>query len=134
MDGISFVRILVAAVAAVGVGFVWYHPKVFGTIWMRLTNLTPEMMEKGKKRMPLVAFLGLLASGVIAYVLSFMLPILVIPDWIGAVELGFWCWVGFIAPTMLGTVLWEQKPFKLYLLNSFYWLVSLVVMAVILVF
>ena len=54
-------------------------------------------------------------------------------DVIGAIELGFWSWVGFVAPTMLGVVLWEQKPIKLYLINALYWLVAFVAIAITLV-
>ena len=125
--------ILAAGIASVLVGWVWYHPKVFGTAWMRMTGLTPEMVERGKKRMPLMALIGLLASMLIAWVMSYVGILLGVYDWFSAVELGFWCWLGFVAPAMLGIVLWDQKPFKLYLINAFYWLVSFVVMAVILV-
>jgi len=55
-------------------------------------------------------------------------------DWIGAVELGIWSWIGFVAPAMLGQVLWEQKPFSLYLINAGYWLVSFIAMAIVLLF
>jgi hypothetical protein len=54
-------------------------------------------------------------------------------DWIGAVELAFWCWLGFVAPTMLGMVLWEMKPIKYYAMVAGYWLVAFIMMAVILV-
>ncbi|MBI4068551.1 DUF1761 domain-containing protein [Candidatus Kaiserbacteria bacterium] len=131
---VTFLPIFFAGVVSVVIGFIWYHPKVFGSFWIRLTNLSPEAVEKGKKRMPVMAFIGLLASMLVAYVMSFMLPVLVVPDWIGAIELAFWCWVGFVAPTMLGMVLWEQKSFKLYLINALYWLVSFVAIAEILVF
>lgn len=80
-----------------------------------------------------MAFIGLLAAMVVAYVMSYVSLAWGFYDWIGALELGFWCWVGFIAPTMLGMVLWEQKPFKLYLINVLYWLVALLVMAQIIV-
>jgi len=134
MVEVKLLSVLFAGITSVIIGFVWYHPRVFGSAWMRMTNLSPEMVERGKKKMPLMAFFGLLASMLAAYVMSFMLPVLVIPDWIGAIELGFWCWAGFVVPTMLGMVLWEQKSFKLYLINSLYWLVSLIAMAIVLLF
>lgn len=28
-------------------GFIWYHPKVFGTIWMRENGFTTENLKKG---------------------------------------------------------------------------------------
>lgn len=133
MSEIAFVPIFFAGVVSVVIGFIWYHPRVFGSTWTRLANLSPETVERGKKRMPLMAFVGLLASMLMAYVMAFMLPVLVIPDWIGAIEFAFWLWLGFVAPTMLGIVLWEQKSIKLYLINVSYWLVSFVAMALVLV-
>lgn len=42
---INFLAIFVAALSTLVVGFVWYHPKVFGTIWMKETGLTEESMK-----------------------------------------------------------------------------------------
>ena len=114
-------------------GVLWYHPRTFGTAWMRMVNITPEMAEKGKRRMPLMALVGFLAAMLIAWVMSYVGVLLGVYDWFGAVELGFWCWLGFVAPTALGTVLWDQKPFKLYLINVLYWLVAFILMALVLV-
>ena len=44
---INFIALLVAAIVTLVVGFIWYHPKVFGTIWMRENNLTEEDLKKG---------------------------------------------------------------------------------------
>jgi hypothetical protein len=99
-----------------------------------MVNLTPEQAERGKKRMPLMAFFGLLSAMLVAYVMTYVDAAWGFYDWSGAIELGFWCWAGFTAPTMLGMVLWEQKPFKLYLINALYWLVAMLVMAQIIVF
>lgn len=43
----KFLAILVAALTSFVVGFVWYHPKVFGTIWMKEAGLTQEQLAKG---------------------------------------------------------------------------------------
>lgn len=134
MVEVPFLSILLAGVACVALGFAWYHPRVFGSLWMRLTNLSPEQVEKGKQRMPLMALASFLASMLIAYIMAFMLPLLVIPDAIGAVEFAIWTWLGFVATTMLGRVLWEQKSFKLYLIDAFYWLAAFIIIGEILVF
>lgn len=133
MFEVTFLPILVAGIANVVLGMIWYHPKVFGTKWMALTGMTPEMAERGKKRMPIMAFLAFLAAMVVAYVMNYFGIAWGVFDWIGAVELGFWCWIGFTAPTMLGMVLWEMKPFKYYAITAGFWLVSFIMMAVILV-
>jgi hypothetical protein len=133
MYQVTFLPILLASVLAAGIGFVWYHPRVFGTIWMRASGVTPEMVERGKRRMPIYGFLGLLASMVVAYVMNYFGIAWGVYDWHGALQLAFWCWAGFIAPVMLGMVLWEQKPFRAYFINVTYWLVALCVMALVLV-
>src|SRR3989338_11025947 len=71
MFEVAFIRILFAGVASLVIGFVWYHPKVFGGAWTRMTNLSPEMVERGKKRMPLTALAGLIASMLVAYVMNY---------------------------------------------------------------
>src|SRR3989344_1440004 len=130
---VTFWPIVAAGVASVLIGWVWYHPRVFGTIWMRLANVTPEMAERGKKMMPLSVILSLAGSMLIAYVMNYVGIAFHIFDWVGAVfELALWCWLGFVVPTSLGTILWEQRPFKLYLINTLYWLATLIVMALIL--
>lgn len=128
------VAILGSGFVAVVVGMIWYHPNVFGTAWMRWSNLSPEMMERGKKKMPLMAFFGFLAATLVAYVMSYVSAAWGFSDWQGALQLGVWCWLGFVAPTMLGMVLWEQKPFRLYLIVVGYWLVVMLAMAQMIVF
>lgn len=131
---ISVLPILAAAIASVLLGWVWYHPRVFGGVWMRMTNMTPEMAERGKKRMLLSALVAALAAMLAAWVMSYIGILLGVYDWLGAVELGFWCWLGFTAPPMLGMVLWEMKPIRYYLIVAGYWLVAFIIMALILVF
>jgi hypothetical protein len=41
------VALFLSAVITLVVGFVWYHPKVFGTIWMRENNLTEDQLRTG---------------------------------------------------------------------------------------
>jgi hypothetical protein len=43
----NFISPVVAAFTTLLVGFVWYHPKVFGTAWMKEAGLTQEELEKG---------------------------------------------------------------------------------------
>ena len=131
---VAFLPIFVAGLVAVLIGWIWYHPSVFGSAWMRMSGITPEMAESGKKRMPLMAFFGLLAAMIVAYVMSYFALAWGVYDWIGALELGFWCWIGFTAPPMLGMVLSEHKPVRYYLIVSLSWLVSFIAMALVLLF
>lgn len=44
---INFIALLLAAIVTLVVGFIWYNPKVFGTIWMKENNLTIEQLRTG---------------------------------------------------------------------------------------
>ncbi len=133
MFAVSFILIFIAGIASVIIGMIWYNPRVFGTAWIDLSGMTPEQQERGKKNMPLRALFGLLASMLVAYVMSYFAIAWGVYDWLGALELAFWIWVGFVCPVLLGAVLWEGKPIRLFLINSSYWLVTLAVMAVIII-
>ena len=126
--------IVASGFAAVLLGMIWYHPKIFGGAWAHLSGMTPEMQATGKRRMPIMGFLAFLAAMLVAYVMTYVSAAWGFYNWTGGLQLGLWIWLGFVAPTMLGMVLFEQKPFRLYLINVFYWLVTLLVMAQFVVF
>jgi hypothetical protein len=50
----------------------------------------------------------------------------------GALMGAFFLWLGFIATVTLCTKLYEKKPWGLWLLDNAFWLISLMVMAIIL--
>ncbi|OOV26928.1 hypothetical protein BXU11_11245 [Flavobacterium sp. LM5] len=43
----NFQSLFVAALLTLFIGFVWYHPKVFGTIWMKEAGLTEDQLKTG---------------------------------------------------------------------------------------
>lgn len=69
---VNFLAILVAALSTLVVGMIWYNPKVFGTIWMNETGMTPE---KGKSANMAKTF-GLAIF--YAFLIAFILQMLVI--------------------------------------------------------
>ena len=46
---INFLAVLVAALSSFVVGFVWYNPKVFGTIWMNEIGMTEEKAKQAAR-------------------------------------------------------------------------------------
>jgi len=99
-----------------------------------MVGTTPEQAEAGKKKMLLMAFIGLFAAMWLAWVMSYVLQALGVSDRMGAVGVAFLLWAGFVAPIMLGVVLWEHRSFKLYLINAGYWLLTMLLMSVIINF
>ncbi|TRX22861.1 DUF1761 domain-containing protein [Flavobacterium franklandianum] len=68
----NFLAILTAAFSSFVVGFVWYNPKVFGTIWMKEAGFTQEQSEKGN----MLKIFGL--SFVYSFMIAFLMPAIVI--------------------------------------------------------
>ncbi|MCU0346000.1 MAG: DUF1761 domain-containing protein [Saprospiraceae bacterium] len=64
---INFLALLVAALVPMVLGFVWYHPKVFGTAWMAAAGMTEEKI-KGSN-MALIFGLSFLFALMLAFVM-----------------------------------------------------------------
>ena len=150
MDFLNIIAILVAAVSALGVGFIWYHPKVFGNAWMQASGITDEQMKGAN--MAKIFSLALF----FAFLLAMALPAIVIHQ-MGAFSLmggdssvalqsysDFMSDYGnhfrtfkhgvfhgvmagiFIALPILGTnALFERKSAKYIFINAGYWIVTL---------
>ena len=129
---INIWAVVAAAVAKIAVEFVWHGP-LLGNLWMRLTGLTPEKMAKNMGKAHMFSLVGSLAmSFVLAYSLVFASAYLQMGGVRAGIICGFGNWLGFIATVTLGSVAWEGKPWKLWLLLNSSYLVSLLVMGVIL--
>ncbi|XCF06483.1 DUF1761 domain-containing protein [Tamlana crocina] len=146
----NFLAMIVAAVSALVVGFIWYNPKTFGTAWMKAADMTEEKMKGAN--MAKIFGLALL----FAFLLSTALPGIVIH------QMGAFSLVGgdpanalpsyevfmadysdafrtfkhgvfhgvltgiFIALPILGTnALFERKSAKYIFINAGYWIVTL---------
>lgn len=129
---VNYLAVLVAAIASMVLGALWYSPMLFGSKWVKLMGWTQQEMEKRKKGMGKSYGIAFVGSLVMAYVLAIFIA------WAGAasvaagVQVGFWVWLGFLATTGLGTILWEGRPKELYAINTGYELVQLLVMGAIL--
>ena len=126
---VNYLAVLVAAIAGMIVGFIWYGP-LFGKMWMRMMGFDKKKMNEAKKKgMGKTYFLAFLTSLIMSYVLAHFVAYVQASTIADAAVLGFWLWIGFFATTQLGMVMWEGKPVKLYILNTLHYLVTLVVMS-----
>ena len=132
---VNYLAIVVAAVASMVVGFVWYGV-LFKKRWMSLMGITSDSMANMKMTANQAYMWQFVASLVMAYVLAHSLLFTNAYLNVGAIQagvmVGFWNWFGFVAPVTIGIVLWENKPVLLWFLNVSNYLVSLIVMGVIL--
>jgi hypothetical protein len=130
---VNFVAILIAAIANMVLGYIWYGP-LFGKAWMKLSQIKMDKMKSsGMGKSYALMFLGsLVMAWVLAHALVFGNAYLHTSGAQSGIMVGFFNWLGFVAPVMLSSVLWDGKPWKLWLLNSGYYLIGLMLMGVIL--
>ena len=121
---INYWAVLVAAVASFIIGSLWYTSLLFGNTWMKETGMTKEKARQAN--MPLL--LG--TSFIINLIMALLLAAFIGPD----SNLAF----GVVAGVLVGTgwvafstgiqYMFEQKSFKLFLINGGYQTVTFIVM------
>lgn len=128
---VNYVVVLVTAIVGFAIGAAWFSPLLFGKQWAALMGMRmddPSMKAKGQKSMA-VNFVGQLLT---AFVLAQFVNQLRLSALSEAVMMAFWVWLGFVATVQISSLLWENKPAKLFGINTAYSLVQLAVMASIL--
>ena len=125
--GINYLSVVVAAVAAFVIGWIWYGP-LFGKLWAKEKGM--DMAGAGMGYGSLVG--EYIAQLVTAYVLAHFIVLLGVMELSAALQLAFWTWLGFYATMLVGPVLWEKGSWTVFAIAAGRALVSLGVMAAIL--
>jgi hypothetical protein len=126
---INYWAVLVAAIANMVIGSIWYAPFLFGRMWMQLVGKREEDMKKGQSSMYVGAGISAL---VMSYVFAHLVQYIGATTWMEGLQAGFWLWLGLVATTHLMDVIFSGKSLKLYGIQVGYHLVAILVMSVIL--
>lgn len=136
MENINFFALLVASISTLVVGFIWYHPKVFGTIWMKEIGMTEEKAKNSNMALTL----GL--SVVLAFLAAFFIMMLVFtggdpehPHGVApfmtfkhGVLHGTMLALFIVLPVIVTNGLFEQRSFKYMMVVTGYWVVAFALM------
>jgi hypothetical protein len=131
--GVSYLAIVVAAVAAWLAGAVWYM--AFGKAWMAAIGSIPEKMQamKGRPGAILPFTYAFFAEMVMAWVLAGVLGHLG-PGQVtirnGVISAAF-IWFGFVMTTMLVNNSFASRSWRLMLIDGGHWLVVLLLIGAI---
>jgi hypothetical protein len=129
----NFIAILIAALIPMLIGFVYYHPKVMGKVWMQSLGITEESLKKGN--MAIIFGVSLIMS----FLLSFFTLINVDgPGQEGPIGQfdtfkhgalhGFLISLMVAMPVMVINGLFERKNAKNLVINLVYWMITLTLM------
>jgi hypothetical protein len=116
--------ILVSALVQWFLGALWYSTVLFAKPWMTMVGIHKDAANKKT----MVA--GMIMSFIGSLITSFILAHILL--WSGTSTagrgalIGFIAWVGFIAAPLVASYIYENRPFKLFAINTGYWLVCLI--------
>lgn len=131
---VNYLALVVATVVVFVVGMLWYSPMLFGNAWAKLVGMdmkkkkSKEEMMKGM--VPGMIF-SLIGTFVMGYVLSGFLSSGM--EMNQALELAFFIWLGFMGVNTISEVFYQGRKFPLWVIDSGYKLVSILIVAAILV-
>ena len=126
---INWPAVLVAAISSFAIGGIWYNPKVFGTAWMKDSNLTEEQIKNGASPEKIFGFTSLFSLVSAANLAAFLAEPTTTTSW-GATAgflAGIWTFSAIATHS-----LFEQKNWRYIFSNGLYSMVVLVVMGAIL--
>jgi len=104
-------------------------PALFGPSWCKLTGVSEAEMKSGLVKALIPDVIG---SALMAFVLVHAVHHAGAHSWAQGAAVGFFNWLGFVAVATLGSVTFEKRPSKLYLINNGDLLLALLVMGAVL--
>ncbi len=127
--------VLVAAIATMVVGFLWYSPMLFARPWTVAMGYDPDdkaKMDQMRKSAGPSYGISFVASLVSAFVLGKIISVTTVDTALYGMKVGFAVWLGFVTTVQLTAKLFGNQSTKLYLINTGYQLVCYLVMGAIL--
>ena len=126
--GVNYLAVVVAAIVALVIGFVWYSPRVFGNRWMAYLGTTQAQLGNPG---PTGMAVGVIASLINAWVIALLALNLGGKTLTDGVLLGILVWLGFMATITAAQISFEKKPWGLWILNNAHNVIVQVIMSAI---
>lgn len=129
---VDYVNILLAGIASMAVGFLWYSKLVFGVPWMQLKGYTPETLKVAQAKMGKLYAISFVLSLLMAYMLSHVTVLSTV--FFGnnvlqaALTSAFFMWLGFVMPVQFTAQMFGEQKWKLFGIDTGYQLASLLAM------
>jgi len=133
--GVNLLSVLVAAIATMILGFLWYSPILFAKPWTVAMGYDlndkakMDEMRKGAGKLYGITFVASLLS---AFVLAKIIDVTTVNSALYGMKIGFAVWLGFVTTVQLTSTLFKKRPIKLYWIDTGYQLVCYLVMGAIL--
>ena len=117
----KYPAVILATLVHFFLGGLWYSPLLFGNKFLQIINWSPEKAEEiGKQSHTKELAIAFVTSLVLVYILAHFVQYTKATTAMAGIQTAFWLWLGFIVTTQAATVIFEQRPLGLYLINIGY--------------
>lgn len=116
---VNYTLVIFATLAQFILGALWYSPLLFGKWWMEImesTNKSKEELQKLQKEMMPFYFLQLFLTLFTTVSFANLIPYI---SGFSIYHIAFWIWLGFIAPVLIGAVVWGNTKKKYWVKQIF---------------
>lgn len=124
----NWIAVLAAAVANMLLGFLWFSPVLFLKSW---TALRPDKAAFSGRASPLLYVITIVGALVSALTLDWIIGLAHVSTLAGGAIIGLYAGLGLVAPAFLSDSLYNERPFKLYLIVAGFPVVGLLLMGAI---
>lgn len=131
---VNLVTVLVATVAASGLGFLWYSPLMFGNVWIKILRLDKLSKKEMSKDMGLTMGLMIANTFLVAWVMAMLLRALGVMDIFSAYLWAGLIWASLMGGTMISNGLFAKTRKKVLLIDVSYRLAMLLAMVTVFIF
>lgn len=128
----NILAIFVCCIINILIGSLWYSKYMFYDSWAKYAHIKTKTTQS-KLQTNISYISGFVSNFIMVMCLSLFISYLNISSVSKAILLALLIWTGFFATTQFGSVLWEQKNIRYYLINTSYFLVTITTSSIILV-
>lgn len=128
LSNLNILAIVVAWLFNIILGAFWYSPAGFGKLWSKLSGV--DMMKMPKDEANKAIMFVAISAFVQTVVLAILVKSLGVEEVGDAVVLGLALWAGLTSATTVGNNLYSRLSWKFWWLNASFFLVVMVVNAV----
>ncbi len=129
---INYLAVIVAALVTFAIGALWYSPMLFGNHWMKAQGWDESEAVRLKQSAGPAYGVSLVCYLVMAVALSLLIARLGLGSVESAVKLGLLVGLGFFATVGLTAHMFSERRFSLYLIDTGYQVIYVLVMTFIL--
>lgn len=125
---IDFITVILAALVSMGVQAIWYSSLLFGEVWKQEHQVQTRSKRRSGWNWAFVALL----SWISAFFLALLLAFLGATSTLDGIYVAIGLWLGFVVPVLLYPVIWVKPSWKLFGIDSLFWLINFISMGAIL--